>query len=107
MATPYRGSFRTWLNIYNGAFFAEIPNGVELLTFSQEKLHPRCLARLKIGSGSGFYILSSLLFLTYKSSRRNTQSEKMCDIAFEKEKGRGRKVNRASVYAEAAIRRVL
>ena len=31
----------------------------------------------------------------------------MCDIVFEKAKGRGRTVNRASVYAEAAIRRVL
>ena len=31
------------------SFFAEIPNGVELLTFSQEKLYPRCLTRLKIG----------------------------------------------------------
>ena len=46
---PYGGAFRTWLNIYNGVFFAKIPNGVELLTFSQEKLHPRCLTRLKIG----------------------------------------------------------
>ena len=30
----------------------------------------------------------------------------MCDIVFEKVKGRGRKVNRASVYAEVAVRRV-
>ena len=37
------------LNIYNGVFFAKIPSGVELLTFLQEKLHPRCLTRLKIG----------------------------------------------------------
>ena len=52
-------------------------------------------------------MLSSLLFPTYKLSRKNTQPEKMCDIVFEKAKGRGRKVNRASVYAEAAVRRVL
>ena len=51
--------------------------------------------------------MSSLLFPTYKLSRKNTQPEKMCDIVFEKAKGRGRKVNRASVYAEAAVRRVL
>ena len=31
----------------------------------------------------------------------------MCDIIFQKVKGRGRTVNRASVYAEAALRRVL
>ena len=31
----------------------------------------------------------------------------MCDIVFEKAKGRGRTVNRASVYANAAIRSVL
>ena len=31
----------------------------------------------------------------------------MCDIVFEKVKGRGGTVNRTSVYAEAAVRRVL
>ena len=31
----------------------------------------------------------------------------MCDIAFEKVQGRAEKVNRTSVYAEAAVRRVL
>ena len=30
----------------------------------------------------------------------------MCDIVFEKVKGRGKKVNRASVYAEVAVQRV-
>ena len=31
----------------------------------------------------------------------------MCDILFEKEKDRGRAVNRVRVYAEAAAQRVL
>ena len=31
----------------------------------------------------------------------------MCDIVFENTQGRAGKVNRTSVYAEAAIRRVL
>ena len=31
----------------------------------------------------------------------------MCDIVFEKAKGCGEKVNRTSVCAEAAVRRVL
>ena len=31
----------------------------------------------------------------------------MSDIVFEKAKGRGRKINRASVYAEAAAQRAL
>ena len=31
----------------------------------------------------------------------------MCDIVFEKAKGRGGRVNRTSVYTEAAVRRVL
>ena len=31
----------------------------------------------------------------------------MCNIVFEKAKGRGWTVNRASVYAEAAVQRVL
>ena len=66
------------------------------------------LSGLKIGfSGYGFEILSSLLFPVYKLSRENTQSENMCDIVFEKVLGRAGKVNRASVYVEAAVRRVL
>ena len=89
------------------SFFAKIPNGVELLTFSQEKLHPRCLTRLKIG----FWLRVLHIELTFapnlKIKPKKTQAEKMCDIVFEKAKGRGRKVNRASVYAEAAVRRVL
>ena len=43
----------------------------------------------------------------YKLSRKNTRLEKMCDIVFEQAKDRGRKVNRASIYAEAAVRKVL
>ena len=31
----------------------------------------------------------------------------MCDIVFDKAKGRGGTVNRTSVYAEAAVHRVL
>ena len=31
----------------------------------------------------------------------------MCDIVFEKAKGRDKKVNRRSVYVEAAVRRAL
>ena len=31
----------------------------------------------------------------------------MCDIVFDKAKGRGGTVNRTSVYAEAAVQRVL
>ena len=31
----------------------------------------------------------------------------MCDIVFEEAKGRAEKVNTTSVYAEAAVRRVL
>ena len=86
---------------------AKIPNGVELLTFSQEKLHPRCLTKLKIG----FWLRVLHIELTFvpnlQTKPKNTQPEKMCDIIFEKGKGRGRKVNRACVYAESAVRRVL
>ena len=107
MATTFRGAFRTWLNIYNGAFLAKIPNGVELLTFSQEKLHPRCLTRLKIG----FWLRVLHIELTFvpnlQIKPKNTQPEKMCNIIFEKAKGSSRKVNRASVYVEATVRRVL
>ena len=51
--------------------------------------------------------MSSLLFPTYNISRKNTQPENMCDIVFEKAKGRVRTVKKVSVYAEAAIRSVL
>ena len=37
----------------------------------------------------------------------NTQREDMCDIVFEKVQGCAGKVNRTSVYAEAAVRKVL
>ena len=72
-------------------FFAKIPSGVELLTFLQEKLHPRCLTRMNIG------------FPINKLSQKNTQPEKMCDVVFEKATSCGRKVNRGSVYTEAAV----
>ena len=47
--------------------------------------------------------MSSLLFPTYKLNQKNTNPENMCDIVFEKAKVRGRTVNRASIYAEAAV----
>ena len=50
--------------------------------------------------------MSSLLFSTYKSSWQNTQPENICDTVFQKVKGHGRTINRASVYPEAAVRRV-
>ena len=89
------------------SFFAKKTNGVELLTFSEEKLHPRCLTRLKIGFWLRVLHIELTFVPNYKLSRKNTQPEKMCDIVFEKAKGRGRKVNGASVYAEAAVQRVL
>ena len=49
--------------------------------------------------------MGSLLFPTGKLSRKNFQPENICDIVFEEAKGRDRKVNRASVYAEAAVLR--
>ena len=46
------------------------------------------------------------MFPVYKLSRENTQLENMCDITFEKVQGCAKKVNRMSVYAEAAVQRV-
>ena len=82
------------------SLFAKIPNGVELLTFSQEKLHPRCLPRLKIGFWLRVLHIELTSVPNYKLSRKKTQQEKMCHIVFEKEKERGRKVNRASVVKQ-------
>ena len=47
--------------------------------------------------------MSLLLFQVYELNRENTQSE---SFVFEKTKGRGGTVNRTSVHAEAAVRRV-
>ena len=89
------------------SFFAKIPNGVELLTFSQEKLHPRCLNRLKIG----FWLRVLHIELTFVPNLhmkpKKYSARKNEHIVFEKAKDRVRKINRASVYVEAAVRRVL
>ena len=52
---------------------------------------------------SGVKILSSPLLAVYKLSRENTQPENMCDVVFDKAKGRGGTVNRKDGYAQAAI----
>ena len=57
--------------------------------------------------GKEFEILSSLLLPVYKLSQKNTQPESICDIVFNKAKGRGGKVNKTSVYAEAVVRRIV
>ena len=46
------------------------------------------------------------MFPVYKLSRENIQPETISGIVFEKVQDRGGKVNRTSVYAEAAVRRV-
>ena len=53
------------------------------------------------------WILSILLFSVYKLSRENTQPENMYDTVYEKTKGHDGTVNRASVYVEAVVKRVL
>ena len=52
-------------------------------------------------------ILNLHLFQVYKLSREKNLPENMCHIVFAKTKCRGGRVNRMSVYAEAAVRRVL
>ena len=37
LVAAYRGVFRTWSNIYNGAFFVEIFNEFKLLTIFAQK----------------------------------------------------------------------
>ena len=51
--------------------------------------------------------LSFLLFPLYKLSLENTQLENMCDTVLEKTKSHGGIVNRTSIYAEAAVQKVL
>ena len=48
--------------------------------------------------------MSSLLLPVCKLDRANTQSENICDIVFDKAKGRGGTLNRISDYAEAVVR---
>ena len=50
--------------------------------------------------------MSLLLFQVYKLSQENTQPENICDIVFEKIKGRGGIVNRTSAYAEGLLPKV-
>ena len=50
---------------------------------------------------------SSLVVPVYKLSRENIQPENMSDIVFENAKDRDGKVSKTSVYAEAAVQRVL
>ena len=52
-------------------------------------------------------MLSLLLFQVYKLNQENTQPENICDIVFEETKVRGGIVCRTSVYAVAAVQRVL
>ena len=47
------------------------------------------------------------MFQVYTLSQENTQRANICDIIFEKTKGYGAIVNGTSVYAEAAVQRVL
>ena len=107
MVIPYRGAFRTWLNSSTREpFFAKIPNGVEPLTFSQEKIHARCFTGLKIG----FWLRVLHIEPTFVPNLQiepKKYSARKYDIIFEKAKVPCRKVNRASVYADAAVRRVL
>ena len=42
------------------------------------------------------------MFPVYKLSRKNTQPENLCDIVFEKAKGRDGTVNRASVKGRSS-----
>ena len=74
----------------------KIPKGVELLISSEEKLHPRCLTRLKIGFWLRVLHIDLTFVPNYKLSQKKTQPEKMCDIVLEKAKDRVRKVNSES-----------
>ena len=47
LVAAYRGLFRTWWNIYNGAFFAKILNSFQLLTIFAKKFHRRYWTELK------------------------------------------------------------
>ena len=49
----------------------------------------------------------SQMFDWVKNRLPSLQFKSSCDIIFEKVKGRRGKVNRTSIYAEAAVRRVL
>ena len=105
LIASYRGVFRTWSNIYNGVFLQKYLTALSCSLFSEKRLHHRCLTELKIDFCYRSEILSLLLFLVYKLSRENTQPENICDIVFEKAQGRAGKVDKTSVYAEAALRR--
>ena len=65
------------------------------------------------GLKTGFWLRVLNIEVTFvpnfklSQKKKKTQPENKCDIVFQKVKGRGRTVKRASVYVEAALRRVL
>ena len=77
----YRGVFRTWSNIYKGAFLRKNLIALSCYLFSRK----RSVADVRLGC-RGLAKGLNLLFQAYKLSRENTQPEKMCDIVFEKSK---------------------
>ena len=97
---------RTLSNIYKRALFVKILNSFQLL-FSKKKLRRRCLTGLKIEVWLRVWNIELILFKVYKFSQENTQRENICDVIFEKTKGRGWIVSRMSVYVEPAVQRVL
>ena len=82
----YRSVFKTWRDIYKGAFFAKILNGFKLLTiFEKTAPNSLCSTGLKIGVFLRVCLANNLfLFQVYKLSQENTQPKNMCDIVFEK-----------------------
>ena len=65
-------------------FFAKIPSGVELLTFLLEKLHPRCLTRLKIGLWLRVLHNELAFVLNLPIKPKKYSARKIRDIVFEK-----------------------
>ena len=106
LVAAYRGVFRTSSNIYEGAFFAQILNAFKLLIIFENKA-PLQTFDLVVGVLLRFWSIELTLVPSCKLSQENTQPENMCEIVFEKTKSRGGIANRMSVYAEAAIQKVL
>ena len=100
--------FRTWSNICMWDVFAEIVNSFRFSTVFEKKFPSQMFDWLENRS-----LAEGLKYLSYSYSKSINQvekilSRKICVTSFlKKAKGCGGTVNRTSVYAEAATRRVL
>ena len=93
LLAAYRGAFRTWLNIYNGAFLTKVPNGVKLLTIVTRKAPSQMFESVENRFLAKFLHFKHTFVPNLQIKPKKKLSQKICVTS--------------TVYAEAAVRGVL